>query len=519
MSTLGMAKLGDGSLLGVMNVDPPVPILEVAWTKDTYHYWIFTGAAEGPVTSFFSDAGRSYYLSSGATSLEDEDTGKIDVTILDLDDKYLWSNKNSPIYPNVVAGKRFRLRMRKGTTIYWIAIGTITDIVNYRDDMGRRFVRMEGQNDWKLLRDTKRSVTTTLMGSPYANDVINQILSTIVWPNAADLGQGADMYQYWWGDGSSAASLIMELVHTELGYCYIKADGTLVYRNRYYMPPETLYVKSENINVDTLVSSKPTDNVRNHLSVVTHPFYTVVGASLYSLTAPILLDANWGDYPSAEVWGDLTYNGQKVTADNIIQTSSANTQADGSGTDKTGLVNVMISVFGTRFKAEITNTSDVGVYVNFAISGDALAQGSPITFQKVDNNSLYEQAEFTLDSRWMTSLNLARQILLDLFGYLRVPQLVHTFEITPDDPDLMLQMDLGKRMGIDALENGIYGAYRVIRVTHNYDAGSAPILTTKVSVEPMDAEVVGGGGGGDDFTTGTTAIPVVLPFIVGGTNA
>lgn len=508
MATFGIGtKFGVPTKFGAEFIDPPVPFLEVDWQKRG----LFLDGADKAISSYYANAGRSYYLNSAGDGFEEDDTGKIKIVLENLDDRYTFTNKTGAFYPYVQAGKRFRLRVRYGYTVYPVAIGTITDIVNYSDDAGRKFVRFDAENDWRKLRSQSRGITIALQTGVGADDVINTVLDAASWPNARSIDNGADTFPYWWSEGENAASLIYGIAHAEMGIIYLTADGTLTFLSRYNTSTPVFTLNPENINIDSLSSSKPTENVRTLVSVSAQPIYLTSLTALWTLSGQLTLGVSGDSASAEEMWGEYTYNSVRCAAQSIVSPVAttdytANTSSDGSGTDKTAFVTVTVTSWASRFKLTVTNTSGVAVYVTLLkIRGYALARGNTSSFELVDLASIYEQAEFGFGTTWLQSNNAARQIASTLFLMLSAPRLIHSFEVSPDDYALTLGMDTGLRVDVSAEDAGVYGSYRIIRTIQEYDATSGKPFTAKITVEPIITEVIGG----------SSMVPLLIPFTAG----
>jgi hypothetical protein len=483
-----------------------MPALEVDWLRAGF----YSGDAEGPISEYSTESGRDYLISSGGDDFEQDKTGRITVILSNQDDRYTWSNTTSPLYPNVHAGKRFRLRSKHGSTVYPLALGVITDIVDYQDESGGKFVRIEGENHLRTLRNQARRVTIPLQENVYSDDVINAVLTAINWPYGKSIQSGNDVYPYWWSEGENAGNLIYGIAHAEMGNVYLTADGTLTFRSRYDTTTPVFDLDTGRIDLYSLKTTKPSEIVRTLISCQAIPIYLTDVVTLYELTSSIALGVVGSATDSVEVWGDFTYNNVSVSARSCIEPVAytdwtANSVDGGGGTDLTGSVTLGVYFFSSRFKITLKNNSLLPAYVLYKVRGNALVPGNPVVFEQEDTDSVFEPSEFIFASRWMQSVNLARQMTATLFKVLTVPRAIASFDLVPDDMALMFGMDIGLRGNVDAPELGLVGSYRIIKVIQSFVASSEKPYLTNITIEPVT--LIGGGG--------SSTLPFTLPAILG----
>lgn len=185
-------------------------------------------------------------------------------------------------------------------------------------------------------------------------------------PIARAIDLGVDVYPYAFDEvagGTKAAALIRDVVFSAQGFAFIKGDGTFVYQTR----SSRVIVASSYTFANTmhgLEVNTALDKAFNRVRVTVHPKSIDVSATtvLYALTgAPPDISPGstltlWGAYrdptdPTVAIGGTAQVTPLVSTTD-----YTANSVADGSGTDLTSSLSIVTTAFSSTAKFEITNT-------------------------------------------------------------------------------------------------------------------------------------------------------------------
>jgi hypothetical protein len=99
--------------------------LEIDWDNDG----LFNGDNEaGYMRALSLKRGREYQMCRDGSGFEPMMVGEVSITLKNVDRRFDPFNTTSELYPNVAPGKRFRLRVRYGDTVWDVMAGRIADI-------------------------------------------------------------------------------------------------------------------------------------------------------------------------------------------------------------------------------------------------------------------------------------------------------------------------------------------------------------------------------------------------------
>lgn len=190
----------------------------------------------------------------------------------------------------------------------------------------------------------------------------DQVFSTVVasmpmQPASVQTTPGLDTYPYALDnvrdEQTTTLRIFQELALSELGYIYIKSDtnvgGTLTYESRSVRGSNNIAIQTFSNTMDEIAVERNRANLLNKVQVTAHPrrvdaaattvLFTLNTVSAVQPFTTLALNAPFRDpnQPLARVGG---VNLQTPTA---VTDYTANTLADGTGTDLTGLFSVTLS--------------------------------------------------------------------------------------------------------------------------------------------------------------------------------
>lgn len=466
---------------------------------------LFDGTNEGEnLNGLTIERGRKYTVSATGDAFQPEDTGRFSAVMLDLDRRYDPYNSDSPLYGYLTGGKLFRMRVRTpNDNIYPLMAGVLDEPVSFTENKVTK-ARLEGSDGWGFLREQQNEVTIPLQEGVYANDVMRVILETAGWkrPWSYVLDAGIDQREYFWVDARSAAAVIHDLAHNELGTVSMSAEGNLRFRSRQSQESEVLLLT----DADCLQTRRlsPKEVIRNVLRVVSAQRDEQATQTVYETTQRIQVGAG---QTVDDLWIDFSYNGNSVPVKDAITPVSgtdydAAANADGSGTDLTGNVSFAMSAFSTKANIRITNSGGSIAYVYYKVRGNPLAQGSSSTFQTRDENSIRQFGArpfvLTIDQ----NVNVARQYkeLLEVF-FLEAKNYMMV-DLMPN-PEIQFRVDLGDVIHGVFSQYGIDRSFRVIGIRHEFADPAGIVVRTQWWLEPFTRLFAG------------VQVPMQVPFQVG----
>ena len=433
--------------------------------------------------------GRSNMMRDEGDGLEPMKTGEFSATINNLDGRYDPFNPSSPLFPNVVPGKVFKLRVKDNTTgaIYPVMTGRIKDIQPVNETYDRVTISgVDGQDDLQNVR-----VRSSLRENIALEDAIDTVLIGAAWPSGASyraLDVTTDTLPYWWATGGSAREEIEELARSAFGVFYISADGkaTFVARNSTRVAPE-YDISGADIRRG-IARPQPWEVVRNSVEIYVNSRQVQATELLWELkTTPMVMAGG-----SLAIYAQYEYGGENVPAKNVqlpIDPTEflVNTAADGSGTDITLSCSVAMTLYADSPRITITNNSASNGYVILLkVYGDPIAS-LPLVIvagEDADSIAIYNRRRMVIDTLWQQQVNTAvdiRDLALSLFADARLfPRLKLI-----NKPAKQFPPDLLDHLNLDFPEERMTGVYQLAEIEHEWLEQTGNVVETRFRCEPF----------------------------------
>jgi hypothetical protein len=271
-------------------------------------------------------------------------------------------------------GIRVRVQLQDPATATWSVkfLGSIVSIKPTPGSYGPRTVQVIA-TDWidEAARATVSGLTTQL------NKRSDEILTTLIGnvsraPQAQSIATGKDTYAYALDTArddkpNPVLQEIARVVASELGYFYVKGDGTAVFEARFSRIATSDAATFDNTMAGLDVQTTR-DNLLTRVQVVTHP-RTVDGSTqvLYQLKSVTDIPIG-GSLTLLAGYTDPNNRAERVGGTSMVTPVAttdylANSAADGSGTDLTALISIVTSFGGNGVRFDITNNATVVAYI------------------------------------------------------------------------------------------------------------------------------------------------------------
>lgn len=476
---------------GPASQDRPLFGLEVDWDNDG----MYDGQNEAIHLQDLSIVrGRKYLISADGESFQEEETGRLSATLLDENRRYDPYNDTSPLTGGLSGGKYFRVQVRTpADDIYPLMAGILDDPSSFSESTVNKS-RFEGTDGWAFLRNQRNEVTVPLQQNIYAEQAIAMVLDRAGWPRiwGSDLGAGVDQRPYFWVDARSAAKVIHDLAHSELGNVSISADGKLRYRSRLSFETEVAFLTEDDIRIDTLRRLSPAEVIRNVIKIESSPRSEEAVQTVWEI--PSRLQVLAGETIS-DLFVEFKYNSATVPVKDPIAPVSgtdfnATANDDGTGTDLTANVSIAMYPFGTKANLVITNNGASTAWVYVKVRGVPLSSPNTISFVYEDELSIrqFGRRPFTLSID--QNVNVARQYLDILKAYMNLSRNFLTVELLPN-PELQFKLDLGQIVRGQFSSLSINQPYRIIRIAHKWNDKAGLNTRTTLWLEPYMSLFVG----------------------------
>jgi len=476
--------------------------LEVDWAGKG----LFDGTNEGNnLIDMSIERGRKYTVSAEGDAFQVEDTGRFSAVLLDLEKRYDPFNVNSPLYGQLTGGKKFRTKARTPSdSVLPMMAGVLDEPVSFVEN-GVNKARLGGVDGWSYLRDQKNEVTVPLQEDVYVDDAIALVLQKAGWPRpwSYELDPGVDLRPYFFVDARSAAQVIHELAHSELGNVAMKANGDLRFKSRLSQENEVLVLNDTDcIQVRRM---SPSEVIRNMIRVKTAPRSEEALQDVWEIPQRIEIAA--GETIS-DVWADFKYNNVAVPVKDPVTPVAttdynATSVSDGTGTNLTANISVTMNSFSTNAQLSITNNGGTTAHVYCRVRGKPLSTSNSVSFQYNDQASIKQFGPRPFTLLLDQNVNVARQYRELLSFFMTTSKNYLVVDLIPN-PDVQFFADLGDIIRGHLDNYGIDQAFRVIGIKHKFLDQSGIVVNTRWWLEPFSRLFAG------------VQIPMQVPFQLGG---
>lgn len=456
--------------------------LDIDWDNDGY----FSGENEAYYMQRLKVVrGRKNSLKSSGNGLEPIPPGEFQATLLNTSGRYDPYNSSSPLYPNVMPGCAFRLRVNDDLTgtVYPIMTGRLTDI-RPLDERSNK-VTIKGIDDLQSFKDN--AVMTAIYSNIDFDTAAGYVLDQAGWSSVnRDIASSIETIGVWYARGKSAYEELNDLAEATLGRFFMSADGLATFHTRHVSPVPS-YTLSESDIQRGIAVPQPWDVVRNHIQANINTRTAQATSELWRLQ----------DKPSVAVgasitfWATYTYNNFPCAAQNVVTPVATtdytmNTNSGGTGTNLTASFTVTATKYGDRTKLVVTNNSaNVGYITLLKLRGDPLTVPSVTQMTADDTGSIaiYKTRSFLLDNPWLQSSNTGK----DLVGFLRDSMAdAKAFPAVrvKDNPSKQFSVDLFDRITLSFTSKGISGDYFVSYIEHEWVVPTGQTIQTIFRFEP-----------------------------------
>jgi aryl carrier-like protein len=382
--------------------------LEVDWDNDG----IFDGSNEaGYAIGMTLKRGRLFFMKSGGEGFQPVDVGEITFTLQDIDGRFDPYNIDSPLYQSILPGRRIRVTVKDETSgiVYPVFYGRLKEL---RQNYGNvQTVTMTAQDEQKLL--TEKRIRTNIYTSIRFDTAISHCLTQAGWDMTTDIDSTvSDTMPYWWARGDAAFTEIMSLVDAVFGRFFVSADGTATYLSRLQNDTSAATLNDSDVMLDYGIRlPSPLDVVKNIIRIYARARTAHTNIEFWRLADTPTIPAG----ESRTIWAEFRYNNADVAATSVttpVATTdyTANTASDGSGSNLTGSISIVMTSFATSAKLVITNNSVSAAYITLLkVRGNGVS-ADEYTFAEESNDAsiaIYGEREFIVKSDWLQDLNSA----------------------------------------------------------------------------------------------------------------
>lgn len=279
---------------------------------------------------------------------------------------------------------------------------------------------------------------STLASSIYVEERVDLIIEDIL----ITLGFGSSQYVLdvakntiafaWFDKTKSAGRRIRDLCESEGGHFYQDENGILRFENRDHYTTYPHQIVQHNIDPNDIISDEDDSSTRiiNRAIVIAKPRKVDAAASVIwtSSEIPLLLAAGetktlWPAFYDSEA-GNAVLPIYNISTPVENTDYEANSASDGSGSDKSSQVSIVVTNFVESAKLEITNNDVSPIYVTILqLRGKAarITQAIQKITEDADSINKYEAQEYVFQNDFIQDATTAQSLADDLVARYKNP--------------------------------------------------------------------------------------------------
>lgn len=467
-------RYGDGTQYGDGD-----PVVQVPFTGETVWViqvdWAGTGYGVNEAVNcqgMTISRGRRYTVKPDGSGLEPMGVGSATLQMDNNDRRYDPYNAGSPIYPNVLPGRKITIYGMdvSSSVIEVIFTGHITDI---QPSSESNTVTISAEDGMRWLSDAQ--IDTAAVYAMTTDEAINETLTLAGWPFPRDVHTTPQPIQVFEPMPGDANTLLQSLAESNLGCFFVSKEGEATFFPLSYDTVST-YALDQTQLLKEIRVPQPWETVRNKIALVANRRGKRPLGEIWSMQSIETFD-------DAEV---MFYEANFATADNIAQPVpvtdfTCNSASDGTGTDVSASFQCFLAgQTTTTCIIRMTNNSGAVAYLTWMrLMGRAIAT-SPETIRSEDSASVstYGPRRFNLDNPWLQDKAYTQAYAAIVKDFLKAPQMNPIIRIQ-QRPTIQLAIELLDKINLDVSALGISDTFRVGGIDHEWlTSNGQSVLTT-----------------------------------------
>lgn len=324
----------------------------------------------------------------------------------------------------------------------------------------------------------------------YANQRSDQIIADIL----NTMGFGSDQYDLdvglnvidftWFEKGTRAGNVICQLCEAEEGYFYQDEQGLLKFENRrhYNSAPHT--VVQWTIGQDEILDwqEDSTVGIINRCIVKANPRTIVTDKEIYKLGEIIQLEHK----ETKTIWATFTDPCNAITDPVATTDYTVNSESNGTGTDVTAKVAIVMTKFATSAKPEVTNSSGGTAYITFLrLRGDPAVVLDPVEemYEDTTSQGIYGVSELVVENNFIDDPAFAYYLARTLVRKYKDP--LRRIRITVQ---AIPQLQLKDRISVQDPDTGDYTEYRIMGIQGYFEKEGFLMNLTLREISDLEAD-------------------------------
>jgi len=484
MAKYGAFRYGTSTLYGTGGPGPqPTFTGELVWSIQ--FDWNGDGVLDGTneaqyVTGLETSRGRRYYISPSGEKFENFQEGTASLTLENRSRRYDPYNTSSPLYGNVKPGRLCQIKavtVADGTE-YTLFTGKIDNIKPISG--GGEKVRIDLVDGWRWLNDAEISIERRFRGT--VSDSVELALTAADYPFSRSVTADSQPVWVYDPDKRTAASVINDLAQSCLGQFFIARDGQARFYPRDYTGM-TNHAIDQSVLLKEIALSQPWENIRNKIRVYANQVGKRFSDTIWTYGGVLLVP--YGDtikvYVDSNTDAILDYITPRPGVD-----YTANTAGDGSGTDKTALVQCVM--YNARSHGAVLHIKSYYPYDVYVIGLRArgnvrVTQQSSYYAEDTTSVATYGPRRFSLDNPFLQDKGYASAFATIIKNGLKDPA-KNPVIMVEQRPSVQYAFELMDKVTLTASTLGISGeVYYIGQIEHKWMEETGQAVTTTVYLQ------------------------------------
>lgn len=437
--------------------------------------------------------------------------GRLSVLLNNLEGDFSSFNTSSPLYGNILPGRKMRLRVT--TPVNKVLWTGEVDKVRPTVQAGKPpMVQIEALGAMASLSRYSNVISSPTLSNIQTGDAVDALLDAAGFPSdRRQIDVGSLFINHLFFEGTSALEAVRQVAEdTELGSLTEGLDWDLRFEGRYYRDLHKLVSQATfsdapaaALKYRIIDQQDPLKELFNEINGMVERYNLGQEETIWQLAEATAIESGASHVfvagPDAGVDGVLDGGVAAVaswTQVNLVINGIAYgfiVDPEGSEEDFGPFV-ARATPKSMKMFIEIEAATDLVVTL-LAASGQQLfrlRQPHQILIEDVASKTLYGRRTYPLPGRWYSSPTYAANAAALLLSKVKDPQPLLTIGLTGNDPARLTQMwsrDLGDRITLVANNEtklGINTDFYIEAITHTLEAGKPPTTTWELSQAPPD---------------------------------
>ena len=424
-----------------------------------------------------SDVKSASFSRGKSDELGKAEVGQLSVTLKNADGKY------TPGYGGVISAlllpKRIiRVQGITGAVVYPLFYGFIEEIIPHPGYSEQDCI-ITAVDGIDFL--SRHDLSTALAKDTGTGAIHTLILNDAGWSaTMRTLDTGQDTVPYWYGHDVRARFAQEEIDDSEQGFSYVDGAGYFNFEDRFHRSSAT-HQTSQSTFTNTMAQITYSFNPKNVYNIIK---VRVTPWEVQSITELWRLDET-PSIPAGETlvwWGEASVSGVSVFVDAWTTPASttdytANSLANGTGTDMTSDIAITTTKFAKTIKLSIKNNGAVPAFLTLLKArGTYYDDLTKVTRKAEDATSqtAYQKRTLTIDGKYMTDADMAASLATYSIGKYKNPRGELSMSIMNQDATNLTQIlsrKISDRITVVNTKLGINGDYFIDYMQHDISMG------------------------------------------------